>query len=165
MLTLKNAILLFLGEHIPTTRKTYNYNLQDLIAYIGEARPLNEVSAEDLIRFSQYFRNKPGVKSPRTYNKCVKTVRTFFNWCIKTGLIEPPSPAKAVKTLRHTVTIARDKAMPDSVYAQLVDFASGDARAYALVLFLGDGGGRIGGAAGLKWEDIDFNQKLSLIHI
>lgn len=156
MLTLKSAINLFLGEQIETTRKSYFYNLRDLRAYLGDERPLEDVTTEDMIRFSQHYRNKSGVNSPATYNKCVKTVRTFFNWCIKSKLMNPPSPAAAIKRLKQSEIVPRDKSMPHEAYLQLLDCAKWDARSYALVLFLGDTGCRIGGAAGLRWADIYF---------
>lgn len=163
MISLLSAINLFLGEQIPTTRKSYYYNLRDLRAYLGEDRPLDDVTTEDMIRFSQHYRNKSGVSSPATYNKCVKTVRTFFNWCIKSKLLDPPSPASAVKRLKQSQIVPRDKAMPNEAYAQLLDYSKWDARSYALVLFLGDTGCRIGGAAGLRWGDIQFAEEIAMV--
>lgn len=163
MLTLIDAINLFLGEQIETTRKSYYYNLRDMRAYLGDQRPLNDISAEDMIRFSQFYRNKSGVNSPATYNKCVKTVRTFFNWSIKSKLLEPPSPALAIKRISQSQMVPRDKAMPDEAYVQLLDASKWDKRAFALVLFLGDTGCRIGGAAGLRWGDIQFTEEVAVV--
>lgn len=163
MLSLKSAVDLWLGEQIPTTRKSYFYNLRDLRAYVGDERPLNDITGEDMIRFSQHYRNKSGIKSAHTYNKCVKTVRTFFNWCIKSDLMSPPSPALAIKRLTTSQKIPRDKAMPHEAYLQLLDFCKWDKRGYALVLFLGDTGCRVGGAAGLRWADIQFNDEIATV--
>ncbi len=163
MLNLLDAINLFLGEQIPTTRKSYFYNLRDLRLYLGDERPLNDVTGEDMIRFSQHYRSKAGIKSAHTYNKCVKTVRTFFNWCIKSDLMQPPSPALAIKRLTTSQKIPRDKAMPHEAYIQLLDYCKWDKRGYALVLFLGDTGCRIGGAAGLRWADIQFNEEIASV--
>lgn len=163
MLTLKEAINLFLGEQIATTRKSYFYNLRDLRSYLGDERPLEDITGEDMIRFSQFYRNKSGVQSPATYNKCVKTVRTFFNWCIKSDLMKPPSPAASVKRLSQAQMVPRDKAMPDQAYLQLLDYCKYDKRAFALVLFLGDTGCRIGGCAGLRWADIQFAEEIAIV--
>lgn len=163
MLSLLEAINLFLGEQIPTTRKSYFYNLRDLRAYLGDERPLDDITGEDMIRFSQHYRNKSGIKSPATYNKCVKTLRTFFNWAIKSNLMPPPSPAKAIKRLTTSQKVPRSKAMPHEAYLQLLDFCKWDKRAYALVLFLGDTGCRVGGAAGLRWADIQFTEEIALV--
>lgn len=163
MTTLRSAIHLFLGEQKPSTRKSYYYNLRDLHLYLGDARPLSDITTEDIIRFGQHYRNRITVRSPATYNKLVKTLRTFFNWCIKMDLMPPPSPARSIKRLRQVVAIDREKAMPDDVYTKLVEYAKGKARAYALVLFLGDAGGRIGGAAGLRWKDVDFHNRRAIV--
>lgn len=150
------AVDLFLGEYIPSTRRSYEYNLREMCAYVGAGRPLAEVTSEDLIRFGQFYRAKPTVTSPATFNKLVKTLRTFFNWCIKTDLLAAKSPAAALRRQKQTQSVPREKAMPDAAYNQLLDFAKWDVRGYALVLFLGDTGCRIGGAAGLRWSDINF---------
>lgn len=162
-LTLGEAIDLFLGEQKPSTQKSYFYNLRELRMYIGERRPLDEISSEDIIRFGQHYRKRPTVLSPATYNKCVKTIRTFFNWCIKMDLMPPTSPARHIKRLRQVTSIDRQKAMPDDVYARLVEYSKGNARAYALVLFLGDTGCRIGGAAGLRWKDVDLHNRKAIV--
>lgn len=155
MLTLREAADLWLGEHIPTTRRSYQYNMWEMCDYVGPARPLDQISAEDMLRFAQYYRAKASVKSPATYNKLLKTLRTFFNWCIKAEFIAK-SPAKPLKSNKRDEVGGRGKAMPDAVYNQLVDYAKWDVRGLALVLFLGDTGCRIGGAVGLRWQDIDF---------
>lgn len=157
MSTLQSAVDLFLGEQIESTRKSYYYNLRDMTTFCGPGRPLDQVTSEDLLKFGQFYRNKPEVRSPATYNKLVKTVRTFFNWCIKSkvgGITE--SPAAGLKRQRFDEAIDREKDMPESAYLQLIDFAKWDRRALALVLFLGDTGCRIGGAAGLEWGHIEF---------
>ncbi len=155
MLTLRAAIDLWLGEQIPTTRRSYQYNMREMCEFVGPARPLDQVAAEDLLRFAQYYRAKASVKSPATYNKLLKTLHTFFNWCIKAEFITK-SPAKPLKQSKKNEAGGRGKAMPDDAYNQLVDYAKWDVRGLALVLFLGDTGCRIGGAAGLRWQDIDF---------
>lgn len=130
---------------------------------MGDERPLTDITGEDMIRFSQFYRSKSGVSSPATYNKCVKTVRTLFNWAIRSNLMPPPSPALAIKRLSMTQKVPRDKAMPEEAYVQLLDFCKWDPRAFALVLFLGDTGCRVGGAAGLRWGDIHFADETAIV--
>jgi integrase/recombinase XerD len=71
-------------------------------------------------------------------------------------LLQPPPPSAGLKPLRRSPAVERQKAMPDNVYEKLLDYAKWRPREHALVLFLGDSGCRIGGAAGLRWSDIDF---------
>jgi hypothetical protein len=77
--------------------------------------------------------------------------------------MEPPSPAASVKRLSQAQMVPRDKAMPDQAYLQLLDYCKYDKRAFALVLFLGDTGCRIGGCAGLRWADIQFAEEIAIV--
>lgn len=158
-MSLGEAVELFLGEQIASTRKSYQYVLRDLLGHLGPANLLTEIEPAQIIRFGQKVRERPSVKSPVTYNKSVKTVRTFFNWCIKIGYLPPPSPAAGLKYLTSAKGVRREKAMPDDQLKQLMDFAKWDKRAYALVLFLSDTGCRVSGAARLKWSDIDLTAR------
>jgi len=160
---LQRAFSLFLGEQIPPPRRSYFYVLKAMQNYIGLTRPLDAVKPDDLIEHMQNIRARPEVKSPATVNKHVKTIRTFFNWCIKTHLMQPPSPADALKRQRQSKFVDRDKAMSDYLYEQLLEYARWTPRYHALVLFLGDTGCRIGGAAGLKWSDIDFDTRTATV--
>jgi len=160
---LDRAVTLFLGEQIASTRRSYFYVLKAMQSYIGEARPIQGIKPDDLIEHMQAIRARPEVKSPATVNKHVKTIRTFFNWCIKTNLMKPPSPADALKRQRQSKFIEREKAMPDYLYEQLLDYTRWNSRYHALVLFLGDTGCRIGGAAGLKWSEIDFETRTATV--
>lgn len=160
MLNLQRAINLFLGEHTIGTQRSYMYVLRAMRDYIGPARSLDEITTAQLLEFMHAIKARPTIKSAVTYNKYLKTIRTFFNWCIKTNLHPGPSPAAGIRRLREVRD--RKKAMPDDLYHQLIDYARAlattgrDHRALAFVLFLGDTGCRVGGAAALRWQEIDF---------
>lgn len=156
------AIELFLGEYIETTRDSYKYPLYDMRDHIGPVREIDTIKPELIIEYVQTVRKRPSIKSPATYNKYVKTMRVFFNWCIKMQLIES-SPALAVKRQRQNKSIDRVKAMTDAVYLRLLDYAKWNPRYYALVLFLGDTGCRCGGAATLQWDDVDFEGQKAFV--
>lgn len=162
MLTLQKSIQLFLGEHIETTARTYYYSLRPFADFVGPARPLTAISPALVLEAMQHMRARPTLKSPASVNKHIKTLRTFFNWCVKCGFIEA-SPAAALKRQRQSAQVERVKAMPDHVYERLVSFAQWNPRQHALVLFLGDTGCRIGGAAGLRWSQIDFEKCEALV--
>lgn len=162
-LILGEAVRLFLNEQIASTRKSYLYDLNAMRDFVGASRKLSDIRPEHLIEFGQKVRSRPTVRSPATYNKFVKTVRTFFNWWIRVSDHPGKSPALALKRLRQTTTVSREKAMPEALYRQLLDFAKWDRRTYALVLFLGDAGNRIGGAAGLRWSDIDLHNRRAIV--
>lgn len=162
-LTLRRAIDLFLGEQIISTRKSYMYVLRSVQDYLGPARPLETITPDQLIEYMQMLRTRKTIKSVATLNKYVKTIRTFFNWCIRNNFIQSPSPASGIRRVRENTAVSREKAMPDDTYMQLLDYAKWDTRYLALVLFLGDTGCRIGGAAGLRWSDIDFEKRQATV--
>ena len=165
MLNLQKAINLFLGEHTPATEKSYKYVLRALRDYVGPARPLLNVTTADLLEFMHAIKDRPDVHSPATYNKYVKTIRTFFNWCIRLNLLDSASPAAGLKRMRESRD--RKKAMSDELYEQLIEYARAlaiagrDHRALAFLLFIGDTGCRIGGAANLRWNEVHFDQSFA----
>lgn len=161
MITLQRGIDLFLGDYKPSTRRAYAGVLQPLADYVGPARPLDKIGVEHVQEYIQQFAAR-GI-APATYNKHVKSLRTFFNWCIRAGYVAAPGPAVMLKRKPVDKFVSRDKAMPDHVYDQVVAFAKWDARALALVLFLGDTGARIGGAATLRWPAVDFEKQMATV--
>jgi integrase len=161
-LPLSEALALFVGAQIPTTARSYWYVLRSLQEFVGPARPLAAVRPEMLIEYVQTLHERPTLKSPASFNKHIKTIRTFFNWAVKAGLLDQ-SPANGLKRARLPQAIPREKAMSDAAYAQLVDYARWTPRYLALVLFLGDTGCRIGGATGLRWSEIDFAERRAVV--
>jgi integrase len=159
---LKDAIVFFLGEQIKTTAESYRYVLNAFRDFVGPARDLDLIRADALLEYMQTVYKRPTVKSPATINKHIKTLRTFFNWCVKMEFLES-SPAKGLKYRRQDDFIPRQKALPDYLYDTLIDYSKWDARALALMLFLGDTGCRVGGAAGLRWNEIDFEQRMAFV--
>lgn len=162
-LTLERAIDLFLKEQIPTTARSYSYTLRGLRDYVGPARPLGRVEPSDVIEYMQSVKERPTVKSPATINKHIKTIRTFFNWCVKSGLLTSTNPALGLKRMRQKKAIGREKAMPEAVYEEVLAYARWTPRYWALCLFLGDTGCRIGGAAGLRWSDVDLEGHTAVV--
>jgi integrase len=151
---LQAALDLFLSEYRNAgTREAYGGVLQPMVNAIGPARPLNLIQPADLVSHSHDLNEKGW--SLATVRKHIKTIKTFFNWCIKLKLITE-SPADAIRTRRLPTYISRDKAMQDDELAQILAYARFKPRDYALILFFADTGCRAGGAAGLRVEDIDF---------
>lgn len=153
---LQKAIDLFLGEFKPTTRKTYAASLTILQGYIGPARPLADIQPAHLIEFFQrviYSRDL----APATVQKHTKTIKTFFNWCVRIDLL-PKSPALAIRGKRLPRNISRDKAMKDEELSAILEAVRYKPRDYAMILFLADTGARRGGVAGLTLKDIDWGK-------
>lgn len=165
---LSKAVDLFLAEHIASTRRTYMYTLYELRDFIGPARPLDKIGPEHLLEYAASLRDRPTLKSAASFNKHIKTARTFFNWCIRVRLLTE-SPAAGLRLRPTPAEVNRAKAMPDDTYTSLVRYCAAleitrpDHRPLALVLFLGDSGGRIGGAAGLRWADVDLSARCAVV--
>lgn len=153
---LKQAVELFLGEYQKaSTREAYYYVLIDMIDYMGPGRPLTDIGKPNMIQYSQHMETKGW--APATIQKHHKTIKTFFNWLIKLELLEK-SPATVLKHKRLPDHVSREKAMSDEEYEQILKYAKWKPRDHALVLFLGDTGCRIGGAAGLQEQHLDLDQ-------
>lgn len=160
MPTVQKTISLFLSEYKPTTRKAYYTPLNRLARFIGPDRPLDQVTSEHVLEFLAHVRNLD--LAARTYNKYVQTVKTFFNWTLAHHFLTT-NPAQAIHRRKLPSKSRRDKAMPDDLYERLLDFVRWYPRNLALVLFLGDTGCRVGGAAGLQWDQVDFEQHSAIV--
>lgn len=167
---LSKAIDLFLNDQIKTTRKSYLYVLRNMRDHLGPARPVEAVRPEHLVEYIHDVRSRDTVQSVRTINKYVKTIKTFFNWCVKMELITT-SPAHAIKRVTEHHQIPRDKSMPDHVLSKVLDYTTtlaelphgGTARYDALVRFLADTGCRIGGAATLTLDRLDLDECAAIV--
>lgn len=161
---LGDAIELFLSQYTTYSRSSYNSVLNNLMTkFLSPERELSTIEPVNLVQYMAFTDKREEIKSPSTYNKYVKTLRTFFNWCVKMGLIRS-SPAGAIKNRAVRGSVPRSKAMPDGVLSRLIEYtiawekANHDARPQALVRFLADTGCRIGGAASLTRDRILLNE-------
>lgn len=158
MTSLHDTIALFTQrpEIRPQTARTYRNDLRAFAQYMGPDRPLVDISPVDMLRYAQHIAAQSAIQSPATYNKHVKSLRTFFNWCVKIGLVQQ-SPAAALQKKSQRKQIPKSKAMPQHHIDNLLRYTAHPKlrRAHALVRFLADTGCRIGGAANLTSDDLD----------
>lgn len=152
---LQKAVTLFLGGYGPSTCQAYAGPLSHMRDWIGPTRLVGEITPAVLV---EYFQNRVASRelSPATVQKHAKTIKTFFNWCVRLELIQR-SPAFAIRARRPPRAISREKAMRDDELAAILGFLRHkfSPRDYALVLFLADTGCRRSGAANLRWQDMD----------
>lgn len=158
---LKEAVTLFLEDQIDTTRKSYIYPLRYLVSWMGESRDIETIRPSMLLEYLHKSLQKRNF-APATERKHIKTIKTLFNWLVRIDELEK-SPARALKVKRLPLYISRDKAITDNEYALLLDYMRWKHRDYALILFLADTGCRIGGAAGLKVEDLDLVNRVARV--
>jgi len=165
---LSKAVELFLSEHIASTRRTYMYTLYEMRDFVGPARHLDQIAPEHILEYAASLRDRPTLKSAASFNKHVKTTKTFFNWCVRVRLITE-SPASVLRLRPVPDVVNRAKAMSEEDFARLVRYCAAleitraEHRALALVLYLADSGGRIGGAAGLRWADVDLALRFAVV--
>jgi integrase len=154
--TLGEAVDVFLGEYIPTTRRTYREDLVVFMSYVSPSLPLAEIKPFDVL----------------TVNKFIKHVGTFFRWAARTGLIAvAPIQGVRKRAVPQKNGNSVEKAMPDELFQRLVKFyqeisllkPNQYARTLALILFLGDGGARRGGAVGLRWADVNLKMQFAIV--
>lgn len=158
---LLKAINLFLGEHKPTTKRSYTRPLVMMSGWIGGGRMLSEIKPELMLEYFQ-LKVKAMKYAPATTQKHVKTVKTFFNWCVKMEMIEK-SPARMVRGVKLRGAIDRSKAMTDGELMRLLDISQHKPRDYALFMFLADSGCRRGGAVGLRIQDVNWEKLIAVV--
>lgn len=153
---LGNALHLFLNEYQnPNTRRIYNQCLEPLVAVLGADTPLADIKPIQLIGYRQELLKRP--VSTAYKNKHLKSTKTFFNWCVKVELIEK-SPAAGLSVKEGKQSIPKDRAMHDDELERILAYVQWKPRDHALISFLADTGCRAGGAAGLRVEDLNFDQ-------
>jgi site-specific recombinase XerD len=167
---LQEAIDLFVErpEIRADTRKTYSQDLRHMAGFIGDERPLIEILPVDLLRYANHLNKKTAIKSPFTFNKHVKSLRTFFNWCVKASIIEK-SPASVLRRKKLNESVPKSKAMPDNKLVKLLEYVRETPRGWqpreeALVRFLADTGCRISGLASLTEENIDLKERKASLY-
>ena len=131
-----------------------------MLKFVGD-KPLDSIGIQHIAEYSDEL-NRREYKSNYTWNKFVKTLRVFFNFCVSEGLIEK-SPASVMKMRREPRAISKDKAMSDKDLAKLLTYTQFHPKANALVLFLADTGCRARGVSQLQVSEIDFQKREAVV--
>lgn len=149
---LNKAVELFLNEKLPVTRSGYFYILRDMLGFLGPERPVNSIKPEHLVEYANAVYSRD--YTPITIRKYIKTVKTFFNFCVNLEFIDK-SPARVLKLRKVSDYVPPEKAMTDDELAAILDYTRYYPRDHALILFIADTGCRAGGASHLKVADLD----------
>lgn len=154
---LSEAINLFLDRYTKlSTRKGFKYPLDDFTKYVGQSRPVTEITAVDVERWNNALRKRGlAIASEDKYRTAIKT---FFNYLVKIKLLTD-SPATMLKRERRKELVPKERAMPDQKLAKLIAFCKWKPckRDVALVCFLADSGARIGEAGTLQVDKIEWD--------
>jgi integrase len=96
--------------------------------------------------------------APGSANKTLKSVKTFFGWCVGQAILDR-SPAEGVPL--PTREVARDRVLDDAELAQVVIAARTMGGPYGgIVEFLALTAQRREEVAGLRWEELDLVQRV-----
>jgi hypothetical protein len=104
------------AKHITDTARS----LDLLRSQVGDACQLARIGRAEIIKWQEA--RKAGTRkpaSPRTMNKALAEVRSFFAWCLKSGLVEV-NPAAAVPKVREMQAPPRSPRWAD--FCRLVDY-------------------------------------------
>jgi integrase/recombinase XerD len=83
-------------EYSPNTIRSFRSDLRLLGNYLGPNRLIGRISTADLNRFLHYLLHERGVPcSPKSYARRVTTLKVFFKWLHKGGVL-PEDPAAPV---------------------------------------------------------------------
>lgn len=152
---LSEAVAVFLSQYKPVTRRSYMYNLRDMVNFIGD-KPLESINFVHIAEYSDELDSR-NYKSVYTWNKYIKTMKVFFNFCVSRKWIAE-SPAGVMRMRRIKQSVPKDKAISDDDVSQLLVYTQFQPKAHALVLFLADTGCRATGVSNLEVADIDFEK-------
>jgi site-specific recombinase XerD len=83
------------------TVRSFRSDLRLLARYLGADRPIGRIATADLNQFMRYLLHERGVPcSPKSYARRVTTLKVFFKWLHKGGVL-PEDPAAPV--IQHSV--------------------------------------------------------------
>jgi integrase len=148
--------------------------LSRFVEEIGPGRPLDLLTPEDLdayfydlrqrnIRYADHAKRPPeqGKLSDATIYKHSKTIKVFFNWCIKRGYLQQ-SPARFLEIRRPDQNPA-GKAATDTEVGEILGAARYKPRDWAMVLLLAQSGCRAGDVAGLHLADLELLDNSAIV--
>jgi site-specific recombinase XerD len=134
------------------TRRVYLYTLNKLLVFLGDVE-IETIDINALRRWREQV-SEAGL-SIHTFHRDIRQCRRFFNWLIDEHHLRD-SPAARLK-LPRLPRGEPPKAISEADLERIIDYARahGTPRDYAVVRFLAESGGRVGGMVGLKTGDLD----------
>lgn len=164
---LQEALRLYLlVDRARSTQQTYEQMLSRFVADLGPRRRLENITPEDLDAYIADLRgqrvkyadhpSRPVINeplSPATIAKWIKTIKAFFNWCVRREYI-PRSPARYLSNRRPARIGEGKAARPDEV-TEVLAAARYKPRDRAIVWLLAQSGCRAGDVAGLRIDRLD----------
>jgi integrase/recombinase XerD len=153
-----------LEDRADSTNATYRKVLSRALNFFGPDREAGEITKPDILLYVQHLREQEvryefhptrqterGGLSPRTVEKHVKSLTTFFRWCADNGYCEV-TPVDKLRLRRFQRPPGVTKAATQAELQAILRFAqakaiTGHPKPLAIFLFLADTGCRAGEAA------------------
>ena len=135
-----------------TTLNNYKYNLKNISKYLDVKKPFDDVTKSDVEQMVVAMR-KAGLahNSIATY---VRTLKTFYNWCVAVGYPSIEVPAiKEKETVKETYT---DAELERLLRRPSKDCDFGEYRSWVLVNFFMNSGCRSATVRHIQNKDVDF---------
>jgi integrase len=118
-------------------------------------RSIHEIGKRDVIEIVAGIEQRG---APAAANKTLKSIKTFMSWCVGRAIIEK-SPAEGIPL--PSKETARDRVLNDKELADVILGARKVGEPYrGIVEFLALTGQRRKEVAQMRWEEVDFTQRL-----
>lgn len=161
MPTLKETVETYLkAPRSPYTQTSYRHVLVDLAVAIGPERDIRLIRYDDLADYIIRLQRERGLR-PTSTKQYLQIIRTFFNHCVKQGILEH-SPADGL-VMRRAPRAPGTRAVPPDELADMIASARSRPRDYTVLLFLADTGCRVGGLVSLTLDHLDLNENSALL--
>jgi integrase/recombinase XerD len=157
-----NAYEIYLNDQArsPYTVKAFMSDLRLLVSYIPADRTLGAVTTGDLNQFFDWMQNERGVPcSPKTLARRITTIKSFFRWLHKNGVLMLDPAEKVVQ--KSAISPLPQILSDDEIQSVLLAAdryrrkSKPDARPYALVALLLSTGIKKSECLGIHLNHID----------
>jgi len=139
-------------DYKKSTMGIYEEASKAVLESLGD-RVITEYRVEDNLHLRDYYVSRGYKQNTQSIKN--RTLRSFFNWCIKRKIISE-NPIEVIKEESKPVEI-----IPEAELKELLAYAKKrNKAAYYFINFLKMTGFRKSSALALKWEQINFKEKI-----
>ena len=144
----------FIGQHVSKNRSAAEISrlLRREVGAAWKQRSVHDIRKRDVVDLVSAIESRG---APIAANKLLKTIKTFFNWCVGRAILEK-SPAQGIPLPAPNVT--RDRVLTDVELADVIHAARRMRAPYgSIVELLALTGQRREEAAGATWDEFDLD--------
>lgn len=153
---LGTCISLFLAsKHFlePDTLVGYELILNQVKGFVGDIS-VNDIGPEQIQQTQRIWSEKHSKNTLASYNK---VLRMFFNFLVEQGYVEK----NFIANIKYSPKAIR--IIPDEVMDNILEKSKSNIKHYRLIYFLYQTGFRLSEALNLKWEDVQFENRIIII--